>query len=246
MRIHRMALFSLILACTTTSAFLFIPGCNPTALVNAIAFENLQRQKRAVFDASRQANSPATKPMLQKALDQNILSASEYYGELGHMLSVDVDNPGEILLEILESKDQYGYEVALSAMASSPSWMETLAPHELQYFAQMLQSNQPELAGHVHELGLSSVFTFENWLRSMMNVQPNLQARLDLLSQLIEQGSTDPRQAIAIEYAMGDSELLRLVKPSVRDKLKQDLAQYLANYPDNQVARYIVIERNEP
>lgn len=245
MRINSPTLFWLILACTVTSAVVFIPGSNPSASTNTTAVENLQRQKMAVFDASRQANSPAIKPLLQKALDDNILSASEYYGELGHMLSVAVDGPSEILREILESKDQHGFEVALGAMAAEPVWMKTASPQELHTMAEMLQRRKSELEAHVSGLDIFHAFTFQNWLRSMMNLQPSQEAQLELVSQLIDQESANPRQAIAIEYAIGNSELLDLLKPSVREKLKQDLAHYLASNPDDHMARYIVIKRNE-
>lgn len=249
MRINRIVLFSLILACTAaTSAYVFFQSSHAlsaSALIAALKMEALQRQKAAVFAASRQANTPATIPLLKKALHDNILSASEYYGELGHMLSVPVDKPLDILREIVESQDAYGLEVALGAIASSPAWIDEISPQERWSMVALLQARKPALGGHVSELGFFDVFAYQNWLRSLMSLQPNPTDQIQWLSQLIEHQMEDPREVIAIEYALDDSEFFPTIPLATKNALNKAAAVYVESYPDNQVATYIVIERNQ-
>lgn len=207
--------------------------------------EDLNRKKAAVLNYSRSGNNSDTEDFLRNALKEGTLNESEYQGELGHMLSIEVKNPEEILNTIIESGDKYGYEVALGSIASNPAWIRKISNDERKSIVNDIYSNKPKISGHVMDLGFSDVFTYQNWLRSISSLSSNEDEFYNSLSHLILNELTDPRESIAIEYTLSDFSTRDLLSNNAKEKLKYDINNYINSYPENQVANHIVVERNQ-
>lgn len=204
----------------------------------AIAQSTQADHREEIFIYARSRNSHDTRARLKDALKKDLISRNEYYGELAHMLSVSVDNPLDIVKEIVDSKNMYGYEVMTGIMEGNAILAESMAANERREIFDILINNKSELSGHVSEMGLVDMFRYESWLGSIRAFAKNDVEYYKFVDELLEKRIMDPREVFGVKYSLADSEI-RNLSPAAKKNYEFYIHEYIKSYPSSKTAVYV-------
>lgn len=203
------------------------------------AEEAFEKKKLELFSYSRAGNFQDTKPRLKQAHDEGILNADEYYGELGHMLSITVDKPVSIVKEILESGNEYGRDVMLANLCSNITLPNTISISEKKEIFELINESRQKIGGGIHQLGFTDVFRYENWINTLKAYAPNESYFYRNLEDLIQRRMLDPREMIALQSTFKDDKFLVNIDDASRERYLYYIDRYIESYPENSVASSI-------
>ena len=223
----------------------------PEALLQAVKIfeatadsdENLRAKLRsAIFSYSRKDNNKNTKIVLQQALAKELISEKEYFGELAHMLSVDVNNPVEIIHEIFKSGNRYGAEVAYMTMQNAP-WIDGLPVVQKDEVFNQLLISRPDFPYEISMLGSSDVYRYENWLKSLEQFYGK-DDFLSYLDKFVLSEAKEPREFFALIDGGYYQELISAGKNNSVNFIDRATREYVNSYPKNGVALRIYQKKN--
>lgn len=203
----------------------------------------LNAKREEVFEYSRAGNFANTRDILKNARDSKIISEKEYYGELAHMLSISVNEPGSIIEEILKSGNQYGFEVMLSNLSGHDSLAASIDQRQKSEIFNNLAENKPVIEGYIGDLGLVDVYRYENWLGAMKTFSSSDANFVSNLNDLINNKIADPREVFGIQALLYRDGYINKINDSARVKYQIYVDEYLRSYPRNKVSSYIANER---
>lgn len=199
----------------------------------------LNAKREEVFEYSRAGNFANTRDVLRKALDSKIISEKEYYGELAHMLSISVSEPGKIVEEILKSGNQYGFEVMLSNLSGHDSLAASIDQRQKSEIFNNLAANKPVIEGYIGDLGLVDVYRYENWMGAMKTFSSSDANFVLNLNDLINNKITDPREVFGINALLYRDGYINKIDESARVKYQFYVDEYLRSYPRNKASSHI-------
>lgn len=188
------------------------------------------KERGRIFDYSRSGNYSDTRDFLLKALNDGKISEKEYFGELGHMLSIEVKDPLSIIKEIVNSKNEYGLTVMYHALSSNVFLPQDMSRDERTEAYDLISSSQPKLNGGIHELGLFDAFDYENWMLTLRNMSAD--KFRETFNANIASGLKDPREYPVILYAMRNEGFPEINQESVL-RINEVVALYRNSYPGN-------------
>lgn len=202
--------------------------------------EQIERAKKRelVFSRSRMPNEKGTRAMLKEALDSGIISQKEYYGELAHMLSDELDSPLDVIREIVSSSNPYGLEVMFMIMKDVP-WYGNLTGKEREEVFSWLLKNKPAFTTDMSTISMSDVYRYENWLASSEKyyTQGNY---VDYLDNFVLHKAEEPREFFALIYSGDYDRLVGAGKLKSVAYINKVVNDYTTSYPDNSVAKMIL------
>lgn len=210
------------------------------ASLNLDADDNaLLRKRERLFDYSRSGNFDDTQSLLRSAYNEKIITENEYYGELAHMLSVSVKNPMEIISEIANSRNKYGFEVLVSTLNHNKMLADSMSEVERADVLNIVNQHKPVIDGYVWELGVSDVIWYENWIGSLKAFSTD-EAFVNNLNDIIMNGITDPREAFGIYSVLYKDNYSGKISQTALNRFNFYISEYMKSYPDNKVAKYTV------
>jgi hypothetical protein len=197
------------------------------------------RERNRIFDYSRSGNFSNTRDFLLTALREGKINEKEYFGELGHMLSIDLKDPLPIINEIIDSKNEYGFMVMVHNLSSNISLVESMTESDRASAFDSLLNFKPKLGGGIHELGLMDVFEYENWMHTIENM--NILSFNAKFNDMISAGLGDPREYAVIAYAMRNNNFSGINSAS-RDKINDIVRRYRESCPGNSSVEALIAE----
>lgn len=197
------------------------------------------KSRERLFDYSRSGNFDNTQSLLRSAYNEKIITENEYYGELAHMLSTSVKNPLEIISEIANSGNKYGFEVLVSTLNQNKMLADSMSEAERADVLDILNKHKPVIDGHVWELGVSDVIWYQNWIGSLKAFSTD-EIFVKNLNNIITDGITDPREAFGIYSVLYKDDYSGKISQAAFKKFNFYISEYIRSYPDNRVARYTV------
>lgn len=206
--------------------------------LNAVDNAILKNRER-LFDYSRSGNFDNTQSLLRSAYNEKIITENEYYGELAHMLSISVNNPLEIISEIANSGNKYGFEVLVSTLNQNKMLADSMSEAERADVLDILNNHKPVIDGYVWELGVSDVIWYQNWIGSLKAFSTD-EIFVKNLNNIITDGITDPREAFGIYSVLYKDDYSGKISQAAFKKFNFYISEYIRSYPDNRVARYTV------
>jgi len=206
---------------------------------NTEKIDDRDRIRQEVFNYSRSGNYSNTREVLRLSLQNKFISEDEYFGELAHMLGIKSLETVEVFNEIMSSKSRYGKEVAYSTMAANSGISDGMSGSEVNAVTAKLRENVPEFGGSIGDVGLSDVYRYSNWLRSIESVYNNSNDFGDFLNDHILGGLKDPREIFAVIDAGYYNQLKLAGKTEVIAFIDKNVNDYRRSYPNNQAAAII-------
>ncbi|MCW0399108.1 hypothetical protein NB688_002510 [Xanthomonas sacchari] len=126
-----------------------------------------------------------------------------------------------------------------SSLAANPGWVRGLGASDKTLMFNKLLGSKPVFSGHVSELGMSEVYRYENWMKSLENVYPGSDFE-NFVYEKVVANAPEPRDFIALKYS---GYLERLRNGSRRfdlTKVDRILADYKKFYSGNDAANIIL------
>ncbi|HRO80154.1 MAG TPA: hypothetical protein PLR92_01925 [Alicycliphilus denitrificans] len=191
-----------------------------------------------IFYYSRKANDDFTKPLLKMAWEKGLISEKEYYGEVAHMLSDNLEDPKSIIMEIVAAKNSYGMEVMFMTIQEAP-WREGLARQDRDEIFAALEKSKPVFTTEMSVISMSDIYRYENWLKALELFYTGADY-MDHLDRIIVSKADEPREFFAVIYGGYYKKLLAHGKFESIARMNRVVADYQRSYPENSISEMIV------
>ncbi|WP_156362572.1 hypothetical protein [Xylophilus sp. Leaf220] len=195
-----------------------------------------------LFETSRSTNDRQLKEIQKKAHSDGLISQNEYFGELAHMLSASSPESLEIFKEISKSENSYGIEVMFASLANNDIWLKTLSNAERSSVLAQLEELKPKFSGDMSALGMSDVYRYDHWVKSIEKTYGNANFE-DFLAKNIFEKAAEPREFLALIHG-GYVDRLKAGNFPVVNFVDRVVADYHRSYPNNDSANIILNKKN--
>lgn len=159
------------------------------------------------------------------------------------MLSISVASPDILVKEIIESGNQYGFEVMISNLSANDNLAKSIDNKQRLNIHNNLAQNKPKIEGYIGDLGLIDIYRYENWIEAMKNFSSNEEKFILDLNDLIKNKITDPREAFGLHTLLHEKGYKSRIDETAREKYQFYVDEYLRSYPKNKVSAYIANEK---